>query len=68
MNMFLVVSSNLVAVGYEPSKRELTIQFKNGVYTYSNVPEFEYQNLLTSPSKGSYVHSHIKRYPSRHGY
>lgn len=68
MNMIPVSSSNLVAIGYDSSTSELTIQFNSGVYTYSGVPEFEYQNLLNAPSKGSYHHTHIKRYPFRHGY
>lgn len=67
MEMHSVSSSNLVAAGYEPTKQELTIQFRSGVYTYVGVPQHIYNGLLSSPSKGSYHHKYIKNYPFRHG-
>ncbi|OTO71302.1 MULTISPECIES: KTSC domain-containing protein [unclassified Enterococcus] len=68
MNLIPVSSSNLVAVGYNQANQELTIQFHSGVYTYTGVPESIYNGLMTAPSKGSYHHRYIKRYPFRRGY
>lgn len=59
--MAAVQSSNLAAVGYEPSTAELVIAFHSGrVYTYFGVPESVYVGLLSSPSKGEYHAAHIK--------
>ena len=66
--MVRVSSSNLVAAGYDPANRELTIQFHNGVYTYLGVPRSVYTGLLNAASKGSYHHRVIKKYPFRIGY
>ncbi|HAP5211268.1 TPA: KTSC domain-containing protein [Enterococcus faecalis] len=66
--MIPVSSSNMVAVGYNSSNQELTVQFHNGVYTHTGVPHYIYEGLLSSSSKGSYYHQNIKRYPFRRGY
>lgn len=60
MNMILVNSSNLVAVGYDKSSKILRIQFNSGTYDYFSVPETIYDGLLSAPSKGQYHHSFIK--------
>ena len=61
MKMIPVSSSNLESVGYEPATQTLRIEFKNGgVYEYHNVPEAEYQGLMSASSKGSYHHQNIK--------
>jgi len=68
MEMIPVSSSNLVAVGYNPSLKELTIQFHSGVYTYLGVPQQIYDGLMSASSKGSYHHQNIKRFSFRRGY
>ncbi|EGO2798176.1 TPA: KTSC domain-containing protein [Enterococcus faecalis] len=68
MDMIPVSSSNMVAAGYDSSSQELTVQFQNGAYTHLGVPQYVYDGLMSSPSKGSYYHQNIKRYPYRHGY
>ncbi|TFJ48522.1 KTSC domain-containing protein [Carnobacterium divergens] len=68
MNMLPVSSTNLVAVGYDSSAQELTIEFNSGVYTYTGVPQFIYEELMSAPSMGSYHHQKIKKYPFRRGY
>lgn len=68
MDMIPVSSSNLVAVGYNPSLKELTIQFHGGVYTYLGVPQQIYDGLMSASSKGSYHHRNIKRFPFRRGH
>lgn len=64
--MIPVVSSNLVAVGYEADTRELYIQFKNGLYVYTNVPQAVYNSLMSASSHGKYFHQFVKdAYPYR---
>ena len=60
-----VNSSNLSSVGYDASTETLEIEFKNGtIYTYSNVPQFEYDRLMEAGSHGSYFSANIRnRYP-----
>jgi len=61
MKMTPVTSSNLASVGYDPPNRTLRIEFRNGgVYEYRDVPETEYQGLMSASSKGSYHHQNIK--------
>ena len=68
MNLIPVSSSNLVAAGYNPTLQELTIQFHSGVYTYTGVPQYIFDGLMSASSKGSYHHQNIKKYPFRHGF
>ncbi|WP_214464552.1 KTSC domain-containing protein [Levilactobacillus brevis] len=64
MNLISVVSSDLSAVGYEPSTQQLEIVFHSGgVYLYSGVSPSEYQGLMSAGSKGRYFHAFIKRHP-----
>lgn len=65
MNMIPVSSSNLSSVGYENGT--LYVRFHNGsLYSYSGVPEFIYHGLMSAPSHGSYLASHVKNvYPYR---
>jgi hypothetical protein len=61
MEMTPVSSTNLASVGYDPTTHVLCIEFRNGgVYEYYNVPESEYQGLMSASSKGAYHHQHIK--------
>jgi hypothetical protein len=61
MKMTPVSSTNLASVGYDPTSRTLRIEFINGgVYEYHDVPEAEYQGLMSASSKGSYHHQNIK--------
>ena len=60
MEMIPVDSSNIAAVGYDNETGTLTIQFNNGrTYEYYNVPEYEYENLMSASSKGTYAHQNI---------
>jgi hypothetical protein len=57
-----VSSSNLKAVGYDPSTKTLEIEFLNGgLYQYSNVPQNIYDGLMLASSHGQYFDSHIKK-------
>ena len=62
-----VTSSNLRAVGYNPTSRVLEIEFNDGsVYRYSGVPESVYRDLMSAGSHGRYFAAFIKGcYPYR---
>lgn len=52
-----VKSSMIASVGYDRQEKTLEVEFVNTghVYEYYDVPYSEYQNLLKSASKGSYM-------------
>lgn len=59
MEMISVQSSDIASIGYENGT--LHVQFhKGGLYAYFDVPEQVYLGLLSAPSKGKYLHAHIK--------
>lgn len=60
-----VVSSNIVAIGYDAPSQLMEIEFKTGaVYEYSGVPQAVHEDFITSTSKGQYLHANIKnKYP-----
>ena len=56
-----VTSSNINTVHYDNHHSLLSITFNDGsVYNYANVSPEKYKALMNAPSKGSYLHSHIK--------
>ena len=56
-----VSSSNIHAIGYDPDSCTLEIEFNNGsVYQYANVPQDEYDGLMSAASHGTYLHANIK--------
>jgi hypothetical protein len=63
--MHAVSSSNVEAVGYDSENQVVYVRFLNGaVYIYKGVPEYQFENLRTSSSVGSYLHSSFKNvYP-----
>ncbi|MCH1883335.1 KTSC domain-containing protein [Agrococcus sp. ARC_14] len=62
-----VESSSIEAVGFEPTRNELTVRFVGGAsYIYGMVPRAVFDELLAAASKGRFVNQHIKpRYPVR---
>ena len=57
-----VNSSNLEAVAYVPDFRRLYVSFQNGsVYSYLDVPESIYRNLIAAQSKGQFLDRHVKK-------
>ena len=59
--MHPVVSSNLKAVGYNPAKQVLYVEFNSGsTYAYLDVPEKRALGLISAESKGSYFAEFIK--------
>ena len=58
-----VKSSNIDALLYDPSVRELYIKFKGntgGVYRYTDVAQDTYNNMYKADSIGKYFFAHIK--------
>lgn len=60
MERIAVDSSNLVAVGYDEETATLEVEFNSGIYQYFDVPSYVYEELMSSGSKGSYLHQHVK--------
>ena len=61
MEMHIVNSSAISAVGYDMKTGRMKITFKQGrTYDFCNVPEDVFRGLLTASSKGSYYNSYIK--------
>ena len=58
MKMIKVVSSNVVAIGYE--NNQLFVDYKSGSYVYDNVPEEIFAGLLAAESKGKYMWAKVK--------
>jgi hypothetical protein len=62
MERTTVYSSVIVSIGYLASSRTLDIEFKRGtIYQYSNVPEYIFDGLMDSSSKGDYFDNNIKK-------
>lgn len=56
-----VVSSNIVSVGYDQSKKSLFVNFKNGSeYRYDNVPVEVFEELIGAESVGAFLNKQIK--------
>lgn len=59
MNLISVQSSNVAAIGFENGIIE--VHFHNGyVYQYPNRSEATFNTFLHAPSKGQFVHQHLK--------
>ena len=60
-------SSSLASAGYDPAAHVLEVEFRNGgVYQYLEVPDVEYEEFMTAPSKGRYLNTEIKpHHPAR---
>lgn len=59
-----VISSNLMAIGWDSSTNELQVQFMNGrIYSYQTVPEELYMGLANAPSKGTFFAVTIRNHP-----
>ncbi len=65
MERVSVSSSNIRAIGYDPSTSTLEVEFTTGsIYQYHGVPQEEYDALINAASKGKYFGANIKnKYP-----
>jgi len=56
-----VSSSNLASVGYDVENQILEVEFNHGgVYQYFDVPQSEYDALMSASSHGSYFSNNIR--------
>jgi hypothetical protein len=61
VEMVLVISSVLEAVGFDPDHGELHVRFRDGgTYVYAGVPERVFRELLEAGSKGGFFANVIK--------
>ena len=61
MDMIQVVSTAILAVGYDPATQRMKITFVEGhTYDFCRVPEQIFRGLLYAGSKGRYYNDHIK--------
>lgn len=65
MDNYLVASSNIRAIGYDPHTQTLEVEFHSGsVYQYYGVPDHMHEQIMEAPSKGKFLNSYIKNsYP-----
>lgn len=55
-----IASSNLVAIGFNVSTKDLWVLFKNNLlYQYKDINIKLYEELLKADSKGSYLRNNI---------
>ena len=56
-----VVSSSVMAIGYDEGAKEMHVQFKSGkTYVYKDVPAFVFRNAMRAPSIGKFVAVNVK--------
>jgi KTSC domain len=59
--MVPVKSSNVAAIGYDPSSQSLFVQFlSSGTYEYSGVSRQRHRALMKARSQGTYFHAKIR--------
>ena len=56
-----VKSSNLASIGYDEENNILEIEFNHGgIYQYSNVPYYVYEELMNASSHGTFFSANIR--------
>ena len=56
-----VTSGAIRSIGYDPTRQDMDIQFKNGeVYTYHPISQRKYENLMNAQSIGNHFHRNVK--------
>jgi hypothetical protein len=61
IEMYPVTSSNVLEVGYKESNEIVFVRFtNNSVYAYKGVNQYEFENLKTALSVGSYLARNFK--------
>lgn len=69
IQMFKVYSTNIVALGYDESKKILRVIFKgNSSYLYFNVEPEVWENLKNSESKGRTLSESIIKQKDKYKY
>lgn len=62
MNLIPVKSSNIRAIGYDPTTKTLQVQFPNGLYEVRDVSQAQYDAFMAAESKGAYYNSTFKEF------
>lgn len=61
MEMIRVISTAVIAVGYDEQTMRMKIIFQQGhTYEFCRVPKHIFEGLLRAPSKGTYYNQNIK--------
>lgn len=61
MELTPVESSNIKAIGHDPSTNVLRVQFhSSGTYDFHGVTAEQYQQLMAAESKGQHFQRHIR--------
>ncbi|MAM40728.1 MAG: KTSC domain-containing protein [Erythrobacter sp.] len=61
MEMHLVDSSNVSAIGYDEDSQTLQVEFNSGAtYQYFDVPQQIFEGMLDAGSVGQYLNQHVK--------
>ena len=61
MEMMIVISSFIRAIGYDLKSKRMKIRLANGkTYDFYGVPESVHQALFNADSIGTYYNKHIK--------
>lgn len=55
-------SSQVVSLEYDPNIKQLTVEFKNGTYDYTPVPEAVADEAWAAESIGRYINTIKNRY------
>jgi len=59
--MVYVDSSNIEAIGHDADAEELHVLFLSGsIYGYQAVPVAVFEDMMSAPSKGSFLNREIK--------
>ena len=60
MEFISIESSHISGAYYDLDSSILYFRFKDGsIFEYYDVPEYEYQEFISSDSKGTYAHKNI---------
>lgn len=61
MEMHLVDSSNVSAIGYDEDSQTLQVEFNSGAtYQYFDVPQQIFEGMLDAGSVGQFLNQHVK--------
>lgn len=69
IQMYKVISSNIVAIGYNETNKILRVLFKgNNSYLYFNVEPEVYNNLMSCESVGKTLNESVVRHKDKYKY
>lgn len=62
VEMISVSSSNVAEIGYDAEQSQLHVRYVKSpsLYVYESVPVEVFEQLMQSPSKGSFLHRQVK--------